>query len=204
MRNFAAVAILSFLISVVRCDREPAPPLLDVRTRPPSLIVLPGAQKVAYTVHSGSDTIQYTVAIPYPAEAAIHQIAQNLAKLGRKPLREHPTNPGLESSYVLGWNADRTRMPEMHVYQWMSHWSGPSGALLEYVLRYEFPERSDPEVSTLWVTATQFPPEIAEQTIAAEAGEQRIRRLKALESPPDVPPVVLGLHSSGAKARRLG
>ncbi|MGZ8832887.1 MAG: hypothetical protein ACXW19_06800 [Thermoanaerobaculia bacterium] len=183
-------AIISGCLATARC--APLPEKGDLNAKPPALIVLERGENVDYRIGDGVHAVVYSVTIPYPAEAAINQIADQVANAGFRPLREHPMNPGLPSAFVRGWSdfIDGTRKPEMRVYQWIADWVGPNGEWLEYALSFEYPEGSSPDLRTLKVSAALMPKGHARAAIAAAANKNRAETFGSLVLPASTRPAV--------------
>ena len=148
-------------------DIAPIPPVADtIPTNEPdeatskALIVLGGATQLhrdpgAY----GSYHVAYALAEKFPAPKAIQQISSRLKALGSTPLENDWLNPGLPSSHVRGWTdfADGTMTPMRHVHQWGAQWQNRAGNIVDYTLRYSYPETGSPDLQSLWINGSWYP-----------------------------------------------
>jgi len=125
-----------------------------------ALIVLNGATQVrrdpgAYSSYH----IAYALNEKHPAPNAIQQISSRLKALGWTPLQGDWLNPGLPSSHVRGWTdfIDGTTTPMNHVHQWGAQWKDKNGNIVDYTLRYSYPESGTPNLQALWVNGSWYP-----------------------------------------------
>lgn len=202
MRAHNAGTILLCLVAmaVLRCDTRSWRPG-DLTTKPTALVVLRGVGSVDYRVSDTMQSMRYELSVPYPAADQLIELASRVAATGFRPLREHPMNPGLPSSFVRGWGdfVDGRKSPELRVYQWMGDWVGPEGEWLEYVLTYSYPEGSTPMLHTLRVDAVLIPADAARASIVDAAGEDHYQKVGTLKLPSDTPPAVLLPPPSGSR-----
>ena len=125
-----------------------------------ALIVLAGATRVTRGQGGhGSLFVAYRLAEEYPAPNAIQQISSQLSELGWVPLQEDWLNPGLPSSHVRGWTdfRDNVGNSPRHVHQWSAQWQAPDGNLVDYSLRYVYPEGGARDLRSLWVSGVWSP-----------------------------------------------
>jgi hypothetical protein len=134
-----------------------------------------GAKDVTQAERQGIRHLTYSIAEPYPAAKVLCELTNHLHAQNWKALLDDPLNPGSPSGALRGWGdfGDATRGPELHVHQWMSSWLNDSGDLVTYVLRYEYPETTTPDLKVLRVTAMWWPAAIVRQTIGDRARELR-------------------------------
>jgi len=125
-----------------------------------SLIVLDGATQLqrgpgAYW----SFYVAYALTEKHPASNAIQQISSRLKSLGWTPLQDDWLNPELPSSHVRGWTdfIDGTTTPMHHVHQWGAQWQDKSGNIVDYTLRYSYPESGIPDIHSLWINGSWHP-----------------------------------------------
>lgn len=125
-----------------------------------ALIVLDGATQVRRDPGAyGSFGVAYALTEKHPASNAIQQISSRLKSVGWKPLKDDWLNPGLPSSHVRGWTdfIDGTKVPMVQVHQWGAQWQDKSGNIVDYTLRYSYPESGTPDLQSLWIDASWFP-----------------------------------------------
>ncbi len=125
-----------------------------------ALIVLDGATQVRRDPGAyWSYHVAYAINEKYPAPNAVQQLSSRLKTLGWTPLRDDWLNPGLPSSHVNGWTdfIDGTTTPMNHVHQWGAQWKDKNGNIIDYTLRYSYPESGTPNLQSLWVNGSWYP-----------------------------------------------
>lgn len=147
-----ALALIAFMALITACNR-----VVSKKAGKPSaaLVVVGGAKDVTYTTNNGADLVSYNLKVAFPANEVIKEITSKLAEQGYKPLKESFLNPGIPSSMERGWSeyADATKTPKRTVHQWNTDWSNDAGEIVSYMLRYEYPEGKDKNLTNLEVSA---------------------------------------------------
>lgn len=141
------------------------------------------AQNIRHNERGGTHSIAYTVAIPYPAERFICELAQFQIGQQWRGLREDALNPGRPLSLVEGWGdvLNGTRTPETRAHVWMSQWLNGAGDLLTYGLQYEYPAGEEPDLDTLEVSAVLWPADVVRLQLGNRARELRSLLVAATE-----------------------
>lgn len=180
VRNFIALALalLTSLALITACNRVES----KKAAKPSSaLVVAGGAKDVTYSTNSGADLLSYNVKVAFPANEVIQEIVSKLAEQGYKPLKESFLNPGIPSSMERGWSEylDATKIPKRTVHQWNTDWSNNAGEIVSYMLRYEYPEGKEKNLTDLEVSAIHMQKALANDT--KTQGEEFIKKYKEEE-----------------------
>ncbi len=133
-------------------------------SRPEAFVVLPNAEKAAFVTFHGTRQMRYEFVEPYPAKTALKSISDRLDSLGWKPLKNSYLQPDRPSSHVTGWKEfqDGTKTPWVKVKQWMAEWRSPSGDVVSYILRYEWPnDASVPNTDRVRLNSVLIPAKAA-------------------------------------------
>jgi hypothetical protein len=135
----------------------------DVENRPKSLILVPSAFDIQYTIFEGRPQLIYRLNADYPAEATLNTISAKLRGTGWKPLKSDFWNPSIRSSHIRGWQQfdDATTHPTTTVHSWMAQWENPQHDIVAYSLEYRYPVDAEPDLHALRVLAIFIPAAIA-------------------------------------------
>jgi hypothetical protein len=130
-----------------------------------ALLVHPTGRDVQYNKVKGTSQVSYSVSVKYPARDVIDWLSNELKQNGWKPLDYDFLDPKIKLSHVTGWTSfiDSRTPVEYQIHQWLGNWQDASGGVVRYQLRYEYPKRSQPELSVLKVSAVYISPELARE-----------------------------------------
>lgn len=178
LRIFIALALLTSLSLVTACNRA-----TTEKAEKPSaaLVVAGGAKDVSFSTNNGADLVSYNLKVVFPANEVIQEFSSKLARHGYKPLKESFLNPGIPSSMERGWSeyVDATKTPKRTVHQWNTDWSNSNGEIVSYMLRYEYPEGKDKNLTDLKVSAIHMQSALANNM--KTQGEEYIKKYKEEE-----------------------
>lgn len=160
------LAVIAGLI--LGCEKEPA------SNPPPSLVVYPQGEDVAFHQRGEIWEVYYKVEAEYPAEDVLRFIKDSLKRQGWQPLREDYLNPGILSSHETGWDEyfDATTTPETKVHQWLAQWKNQNGDVVWYGLLYRYEKGKEPNLDTVKVFSSYNPANIAEKQLRAAEVER--------------------------------
>lgn len=129
-----------------------------------ALVVAPDATEIAFKTVEGTQQVYYNCRVPYPANGVIEFIGSELLSAGWSPREESYLNPGSPTSQVKGWGKflDETKEEPEVVHQWWGEWQRPDGSVVIYILRYAYPEDSQPDLVNLSVVGIHNPAERVE------------------------------------------
>ncbi|MBP6965047.1 MAG: hypothetical protein KBC96_11630 [Armatimonadetes bacterium] len=139
-------------------------------SQPAAFVVLPNAEGPEFVTFQGTRQMRYEFIEPYPGKAALKGISDRLGRLGWKPLQNSYLQPDRPSSHVTGWEEfqDGTKTPWVYVRQWMGEWTSPSGDVVSYILRYEWPnDASAPNTDRVRLNSILIPAKVAASRRAA-------------------------------------
>jgi hypothetical protein len=151
-RIFIALALFISLTLITACNRVESK---KIRNPSAALVVAGEAKDVTYGTNNGADLVSYNLKVAFPASEVIQEINSKLAQQGYKPLKESFLNPGIPSSMERGWSeyVDATKTPKKTVHQWNNDWSNSAGEIVSHMLRYEYPEGKEKNLTDLKVYA---------------------------------------------------
>ncbi len=161
-----------FLVAVVAATLAGCEAAQEQQSRVPSGFFIPeGARSVRHYDRDGVREVSYDVDVAYPASPFLCELTHHLDDRHWLGLREDALNPGLESSLVRGWTdfEDASERPDTHVHSWGAQWRNQDGELLTYVLRYEYPENTKPQLSTMSVSALIWPASFVRSQLGSRA-----------------------------------
>lgn len=178
VRIFIALSLLTSLTLITACNRAET----KKAGKPSAALVVAGeAKDVSFNTNNGADLVSYNLKVVFPATEVIQEIGSKLANQGYKPLKESILNPGIPSSMERGWSeyVDATKTPKRTVHQWNADWSNSSGEIVSYMLRYEYPEGKEKNLTDLEVSAIHMQGTLATQM--RTPGEQAIKQYQEEE-----------------------
>ena len=130
-----------------------------------AFVVTAGARSKYFFKLGSSSRVTYELKSLYPAKDVISEIMDKLSLKGWKPLKEDFMNPGVPTSYVIGWDVfvDSDHIPTTKVYTWTTDWKNNHNEIVRYRLSYEYPAGIDSIVNDLHVKAEYYPSSFVEK-----------------------------------------
>jgi hypothetical protein len=163
--------LLVTLLALVACRSGPVQRNVAV---PDVFYVPPNATDIKPSENRGAREVTYRLQEPYPAATIVCDITKHAEERGWRWLRDDPLNPATKRSRFAWWNfLDATRKPENRVHSWSSWWTNEAGGMLMYTLRYEYPEGTKPNVSTLTGIAAMWPADAVRAQLGISAETMR-------------------------------
>ena len=130
-----------------------------------ALLVHSKAKDVTHSEVKGTFQVRYSVGEKYPGDKLIDWLANELNRKGWKPLEYDFLDPNIKLSHVTGWTnfIDSRKPVEYQVHQWLANWKHASGSVVRYQLRYQYPKTSQPDLSTVEVSAVSIPARLVKE-----------------------------------------
>jgi hypothetical protein len=193
------IVAIGFALTLAGCGRAEKQ---ESKPLPSGFFSPEGARNVLHYERDGVREVSYELDVAYPASAFLCELTHHLDDRHWRGLREDALNPGLESSLVRGWTdfENASVRPATHVHSWIAQWLGQNGDLLTYALRYEYPENTKPQLSTMRVSAIVWPAALVRSQLGGRADDLPV--LGILTVPPTVPPVSKGRNERRCERRQ--
>lgn len=135
--------VLAAVGALAAC-RRPARPVRADGGRPPSLVVLPGAENVGFVRAAwGQDQVSYELRVADEAHAPLSLLAARLKAQGWTPQAEDFLNPGEPVGFARGWTEsrlpDKPGRPETDERQWLGDWRDADGDVVRFLWLHDLP-----------------------------------------------------------------